>query len=112
VIFEVMDDLVSGWESRLRELTGRVGHLFARPEPRQVFHDLVEGLLSGLEKKNCWTLTQRAGHTHPGRMQAFLSRGAWSAEDLEAEVRGCVVEHLGGPDGVLIIDDTQMIKKG
>ncbi len=107
-----MDDLVSGWESRLRELTARVGHLFARPEPRQVFGDLVEGLLSDLEKKNCWTLAQRAGHSHPGRMQAFLSRGAWSAEALEAEVRGYVVEHLGDPDGVLIIDDTQMIKKG
>jgi hypothetical protein len=36
-----MDDLVAGWESRLRELTGRMGHLFARPEPREVFHDLV-----------------------------------------------------------------------
>jgi SRSO17 transposase len=112
VIFEVMDDLVSGWESRLRELTGRMGHLFARPEPRQVFGDLVEGLLSDLEKKNCWTLAQRAGHTHPGRMQAFLSRGAWSSEALEAEVRDYVVENLGDPDGVLIIDDTQMIKKG
>src|SRR5947207_2388731 len=107
-----MDDLVSGWESRLRELTGRVGHLFARPEPREVFNDLVEGLLSDLEKKNCWTLAQRAGHTHPGRMQAFLSRGAWSADALEGEVRGYVVEHLGDPGGVLIIDDTQMIKKG
>jgi SRSO17 transposase len=112
VIFEVMDDLVSGWETRLRELTGRVGHLFARPEPREVFHDLVEGLLSDLEKKNGWTLAQRAGHTHPGRMQTFLSRGAWRAEDLEAEVRAYVVEHLGDPDGVLIVDDTQMIKKG
>jgi hypothetical protein len=71
-----MDDLVSGWETRLRELTGRVGHLFARPEPRVVFHDLVEGLLSDLEKKNGWTLAQRAGHPHPGRMQTLLSRGA------------------------------------
>jgi hypothetical protein len=53
VIFEVMDDLVEGWESRLRELTGRMGHLFARPEPREVFADLVDGLLSDLEKKNC-----------------------------------------------------------
>jgi SRSO17 transposase len=107
-----MDDLVSGWETRLRELTGRMGHLFARPEPRVVFHDLVEGLLSDLEKKNGWTLAQRAGHTHPGRMQTFLSRGAWRAEDLEAEVRAYVVEHLGDPAGVLIVDDTQMIKKG
>jgi SRSO17 transposase len=112
VIFEVMDDLVSGWESRLRELTGRMGRLFARPEPREVFHDLIEGLLSDLEKKNGWTLAQRAGHTHPGRMQAFLCRGAWSADALEAEVRGYVVDHLGDPDGVLIIDDTQMVKKG
>jgi SRSO17 transposase len=107
-----MDDLVAGWESRLRELTGRMGHLFARPEPHEVFGDLVEGLLSDLEKKNCWTLAQRAGHSHPGRMQSFLCRGAWSAQALEAEVRGYVVEHLGDPDGVLIIDDTQMIKKG
>ncbi len=107
-----MDDLVAGWESRLRELTGRMGHLFARPEPLEVFGDLVEGLLSDLEKKNCWTLAQRAGHSHPGRMQSFLCRGAWSAEALEAEVRDYVVEHLGDPGGVLIIDDTQMIKKG
>jgi hypothetical protein len=48
---EVMDDLVSGWESRLRDLTGRMGHLFARPEPPEVFDDLVEGLLSDLEKE-------------------------------------------------------------
>ena len=107
-----MDDLVDGWESRLRELTGRVGHLFARPEPREVFADLVDGLLSDLEEKNSWTLAQRAGHGHPGRMQSFLCRGAWSASALEAEVRRYVVEHLGDPDGVLIIDDTQMIKKG
>jgi SRSO17 transposase len=112
MIFEVMDGLVEGWESRLRELIGRMGHLFARPEPWEVFGDLVEGLLSDLEKKNCWTLAQRAGHTHPGRMQSFLCRGAWSAQALEAEVRDYVVEHLGDPDGVLIIDDTQMIKKG
>ncbi|WP_370321415.1 IS701 family transposase [Actinoplanes sp. ATCC 53533] len=70
------------------------------------------GLLSDLEKKNGWTLAQRAGHTHPGRMQTFLSRGAWRAEDLETEVRAYVVGHLGAPDGVLIVDDTQMIKKG
>lgn len=112
MIFEVMDELVDGWESRLRELTGRMGHLFARPEPREVFADLVDGLLSDLEKKNCWTLAQRAGHSHPGRMQSFLCRGAWSADALEAEVRDYVVEHLGTPDGVLIVDDTQMIKKG
>ncbi|MEV0732904.1 IS701 family transposase [Polymorphospora sp. NPDC050346] len=107
-----MAGLMSGWELRLRELTGKVGHLFARPEPREVFHDLIEGLLSDLDRKNCWTLAQRAGHTQPGRMQALLSRGAWSADALEAEVRAYVVERLGDPNGVLIIDETQLPKKG
>ncbi|GGN48265.1 SRSO17 transposase [Actinoplanes campanulatus] len=30
----------------------------------------------------------------------------------DVPVRAYVVEHLGAPDGVLIIDDTQMVKKG
>jgi SRSO17 transposase len=38
-------------------------------------------------------------------MRSFLCRGAWSADALEAEVRDYVVEHLGDPDGVLIVDD-------
>lgn len=45
-------------------------------------------------------------------MQSFLCRGAWSAGALEGEIRGYVVMRLSDPDGVLIIDDTQMIKKG
>ena len=97
---------------RLRQLTDRVGHVFARPEPRAVFHDLVEGLLSDLPKKNSWSLSERAGHSHPGRMQALLSRGAWSADALEAEVRAYVIEHLGDPDAMLIITDAAAIKRG
>ncbi|MEV4496294.1 IS701 family transposase [Micromonospora arborensis] len=108
----VIDSLPLGWASRLRGLTDRVGHVFARPEPRAVFHDLVEGLLSDLPKKNCWSLSERAGHSHPGRMQALLSRGAWSADALEAEVRSYVIEHLGDPDAMLVIREAQVIKRG
>jgi SRSO17 transposase len=111
-MLDALEDQLSEWDRALRSLLGRVGHLFARPEPREVFKDLVEGLLSDLEKKNGWTLAQRAGHTHPGRMQSFLCRGAWSAAGLEAEVRRYVVEELGSPQAVLIVDDTQMVKKG
>lgn len=40
-------------------------------------------------------------------------RGAWDATALMARVRDLVVESLGDPeDGVLIVDDTQIIKKG
>lgn len=112
MILEVMAEFVSKYGPRLRELTDRMAHLFSRPEPREIFHALVEGMASDLEKKNGWTLAQRAGHTHPGRVQTFLCRGAWSAAELEAEIRDYVTAELGGPDAVLVIDDTQVIKKG
>jgi SRSO17 transposase len=112
MMLKVMDGYLSECDARLREWLDSLGHLFARPEPREVFAALVEGMLSRLEKKNGWTLAQHAGHTHPGRIQSFLNRGAWNADDLEAEIRRYVVAELGCPDAVLVIDDTQIIKKG
>jgi hypothetical protein len=36
--------------------------------------------------------------THPGRVQAFLSRGAWDAEGLARHVRDLIVEEMADPD--------------
>ena len=46
------------------------------------------------------------------RVQTFLSRGAWHAGDLEDQVRDLVIEEMGDQDAVLIVDDTQTIKRG
>jgi SRSO17 transposase len=111
----ILGDVVEQVEAWTVELAGwrdRVAGVFSRPEPREIFAHLVAGLLSGLPKKNGWTLAEYAGHTHPGRVQTFLSRGAWDAAGLETRVRDLVVEEMGDPDAVLIVDDTQMIKKG
>lgn len=115
----ILDDVVAQVESQVEswrwELAGwvdRVAPVFARPEPREIFEQVVTGLLSPLPKKNGWTLAEHAGHSHPGRVQTFLSRGAWQAAELESQVRDLVVAELGAPDAVLIVDDTQMIKKG
>lgn len=72
MILEVMDGLVDGWELRLRELIGRMGYLFARPEPWEVFGDLVEGLLSDLEKKELLDFGA-AGRAHPSGQDAVVS---------------------------------------
>jgi SRSO17 transposase len=111
----ILGDVVEQVEAWTVELAGwrdRVASVFARPEPREIFGQLVAGLLSSLPKKNGWTLAEYAGHTHPGRVQTFLSRGAWDADDLERHVRDLVIEEMGDPEAVLIVDDTQMIKKG
>jgi SRSO17 transposase len=112
----ILDDVAQQVEAWTWELAGwleRVAPVFARPEPRELLRQMTVGLLSPLPKKNGWTLAEQAGHTHPGRIQTFLCRGAWDAAALEAQVRDLVVETLGDDqDGVLIVDDTQIIKKG
>jgi SRSO17 transposase len=111
-----IDDVVRRVEVWTAELSGwvdRAAGVFARPEPGVLLGQMTIGLLAPLRKKNGWTLAEHAGHTHPGRMQTFLCRGAWDATALESLVRDLVVEAIGDPDdGVLIVDDTQMIKKG
>jgi len=104
---------VEAWTWELDGWLDRVAGVFARPEPRELLEQMTVGLLSPLRRKNGWTLAEAAGHTHPGRIQTFLCRGAWDAAALEAHVRDLVVESLGDPkDGVLIVDDTQLVKKG
>ena len=104
---------VETWTWELAGWLDRVAPVFARPEPRDLLRQMTVGLLSPLPKKNGWTLAEQAGHTHPGRIQTFLCRGAWDPAALEARVRDLVVQTLGDDqDGVLIVDDTQIIKKG
>jgi SRSO17 transposase len=115
----ILDDVtqveqqVETWTLELARWLDRVAGVFARPEPRELLWQMTVGLLSPLPKKNGWTLAEQAGHTHPGRIQTFLCRGAWDPAALETHVRDLVVETLGDDqDGVLIVDDTQIIKKG
>src|SRR3954467_7171985 len=62
------------------------------------------------ERKNGWQLAEAIGDRRPWRTQRVLSHVLWDkARDL---CRGYVVEHLGAPDGVLIIDETGFLKKG
>ncbi|MGA5135546.1 IS701 family transposase, partial [Streptomyces olivoreticuli] len=74
--------------------------------------DLVEGLLSDLWRKNGWSLAERAGHATPHRIQKLLGEASWSAEMLLAGVQAYVLENLGDPSATLVLDDTQVIKKG
>ncbi|MFF3159592.1 hypothetical protein [Streptomyces sp. NPDC057910] len=43
---------IAGWYAELAELTGSLGRLFNRPEPRVVFRQYIGGLLAELPKKN------------------------------------------------------------
>src|SRR4051794_5380346 len=103
---------LAGWREALAELQRRVGELFGRPEPRRQAGLYLEGLLGPAERKNGWQLAEAIGDRRPWRTQRVLSHVLWDQDKARDLCRGYVVEHLGAPDGVLILDETGFLKKG
>jgi SRSO17 transposase len=99
------------WIVTLNELMTRIAHRFSRIEPRRAANAYVRGLLSDVERKNCWNLAEHAGLSGPQTMQRLLRSARWDAEAVRDDVRHYVSEHLGG-NGVLIVDETGFLKKG
>src|ERR1700738_708046 len=100
------------WFEELAGLKERGGGLFRRAEPRRQVGLLLEGLIGGAERKNGWQLAEYAGDPAPWRMQALLGRTIWDQEKARDICRDYVMEHLGDPSGVLVLDETGFLKKG
>jgi SRSO17 transposase len=89
-------------------VAGRCG----RVEVRQRVHAFVLGLLADLPRKNCWTIAEHAGDATPDGMQHLLSRARWDTDGVAEDLRDYVMDHLGDPGAVLVIDETGDLKKG
>jgi SRSO17 transposase len=100
------------WERELSALKARLAPAFRRRELRETGGAFLDGLLSGIERKTGWLMAEQAGLERPYRMQSLLGRSSWSADELRDVVRGYVIEALGDPDGVLVVDETGFLKKG
>jgi SRSO17 transposase len=103
---------VHAWAEELDRVHARLGPRFARREPRQRVRAYLAGLLSPVERKNGWQLAEQAGEATPTGMQRVLSGSHWDADAVRDDLRAYVVEHLGDPSAVLVIDETGFLKKG
>ena len=103
---------IAGGRAEFDTLMGWVAERFARVEPRRTARAYVVGLLSGVERKNCWWLAEHAGLAGPQSMQRLVRSARWDADEVRDEVRRYVVDRIGGGDGVLIADETGFLKKG
>src|SRR5215475_12905672 len=104
----MMDVVAAGLDQLHERIAGR----FARSEPRARVREYVSGLVAGLERKNGWTLAERAGEVSPDGMQRLLRRADWDVDGVRDDARAYVIDQLGDPDGVLIGDETGFLKKG
>jgi FOG: Transposase len=85
---------------------------FGRVEPRRRVGAYLRGLLAGLERKNGWTLAEHAGAVSPDGMQRLLRTAGWDVDGVRDDLRGYVLDRLGDPAGVFVVDETGFIKKG
>jgi SRSO17 transposase len=100
------------WSEGLQQLADRLAPHFCRREPRRRALAYLRGLLAPIERKNGWQLAEAAGDRTPDAVQDFLSRVLWDAEAVRDDLRAYVVEHLGEPQAVLVLDETGFLKKG
>ncbi len=105
-------DTLASWQQQLDDLAQQIAPRFARPDARQSARDYLCALLSPVERKNGWQMAEQLGHPTPYKLQHLLGRAVWEADALRDDLVGYVVEHLGDPEAVLVIDETGFLKKG
>src|SRR5688500_13875304 len=103
---------VAGWAQGVDQLVERIAPRFCRLEARQRVRSYLCGLLAPLERKNGWRLAEVAGDPTPDRVQDFLARIRWDADLVRDDLRAYVVDHLADAQAVLVLDETEVVKKG
>ena len=103
---------VEVWAKELGIVGTRIGARFERAEPRERALRYMQGLMSDISRKNGWQLAEYAGEKTPDGMQRLLSTAAWDVDGVRDDLRAYVVEELGTPEGVLVVDETGFLKKG
>jgi len=112
----VQDTLVSGRHvadclNRLESFLERYQPLMYREEQRGHMQVYVEGLLGDLERKSIEPIATAHGlYRRP--LQHYVGAGKWSDTATRAEMRSHIVDEIGAPDGVLVIDGSGVPKSG
>jgi SRSO17 transposase len=70
-------------------------------------------MLTGLHRKNCWTLAGYAGERDPNGMQRLLNSAQWDVDGVRDDLRDWMVERLADPElGVLVPIELFFPKRG
>lgn len=72
----------------------------------------VAGLIGPGDRKSMQPMAARLVPGEYDRLQHFVADGVWDAAPLEAELLAQADRLVGGPDAVLVVDDTPLLKKG
>jgi SRSO17 transposase len=109
---DAMASTIAGGQAYLADMARRLAPYFARSQSRDRVLAYLRGLLSEVERKNSWQVAEVCGESTPYGFQYLLSRAYWDADAVRDELRTYSMQHLGDPNGVLVLDETGFLKKG
>lgn len=98
---------VSGLGYYLRRYTRHLHRVELREDARLY----VQGQLSDLDRKTAEPIARFHG-VNRFRIQKFVGLRLWDDETIREELRRSVVEELGDPEGILVLDPSGFPKKG
>jgi SRSO17 transposase len=102
---------VTACRGRLTRFWQRYLPCFYRDEQRQLARVVLEGRLSGLERKTSEPIAHQAGRPRKP-VQHFVGGGQWEDAAVLTELRGHVREVLADATAVLVVDPSGFPKKG
>ncbi len=99
------------WWTEFSAVIDRIAPRFTRYEPLRHAGKLMAGMVSGLDRKNCWTIAEHRGNDTPDGLQHLLARAKWNADAVRDDLRDYVVDAFGDPGAVLVVDETGDVKR-
>jgi SRSO17 transposase len=103
---------VRQWGQQLDEVARRIGARFSRSETRDRVRTYLIGLLGPVRRKNAWQVAEQIGDADPYGVQYLMGRSEWDPDSVRDDLRDYIVESLGDPDAVPVLDETGFLKKG
>lgn len=107
-----MPSTTTDFTAPIEDAYQRIAPHLGRSETRARGRRYLLGLLSMTERKNGWQLAEASGERHPRGIERLLDAAAWDAEVARDVVCRYVIDSLGQPSAVLIVDETGFLKKG
>jgi SRSO17 transposase len=100
------------WEHELQSWLEPFLTPLRHPTRRRMCPLYVAGLIGPGERKSLQPIAARLAPADYDQLHHFVAVGPWDEAPLETELLAQANQLVGGPDAILVIDDTALPKKG
>src|SRR3954469_2387768 len=101
-----------GWEEKLEHWREPFLARLRRKEQRRWAPVYLKGLILPGERQSVEPMAARVAAGDLQQLHHFVSTSPWATASLEEELVRAADRLVGGPDAVLVVDDTALVKQG